>query len=748
MTPKRKSAQKSANTKTKKLTTQVDDPQPVFPVVPVAVLIDGLEALHESEERTSLFQGILRSVSDGILAVNRENQVLFSNDRFAQMWMIPQAIMASKDDTRLLQYVLDQLTDPQVFLQKVQDLYHSNEKSFDTLYFKDGRVFERLSRPMLERTEVSGRVWSFRDVSLRRQIEKELADSEAELRALFASMHDAVLVIDRQGVYRKIAPTNPGLLVKPPDVLLGMNLRDIFPAEKAVLFGRIVQQVLDTKKTAQIEYELIIAGRTTWFQTTISALDEDSTLWVAHDITNRKQAEEALRTAEANYHSIFENATVGIYQSTPQGRFRSVNPVMARIFGFDSPEEMLSSITSIERQYYVDPADRHKFQRLMMEEGRAPEFTSLNLRKDGSHIWIQEDARAVKDANGNILYYEGFVSDITERKQAQEALQRAEQRYRGLFEDAPAMYVITRDVEGSPVVADCNELFSRTLEFSRDELLERPVTDFYSPASRLQLLEGGGYRRALAGEFMIEERELLTRAGRVVPVMVRAVPELDAAGRVLGTRAMFVDISERKRAEEELHRIKNELETLNLELQQSLERETLLACTDGLTGLYNHRHFFELAAREFHAAVRYQSPLTFMMFDVDDFKRVNDIFGHAAGDKLMVEMAQIAAAQVRASDMVARYGGDEFIAMLPHASAQQTLPIAERIQAGVKAIGLQTGNEALTVTLSIGIAEMRHEPVDKDVERVIQRADKALYTAKQSGRNRTVIFEEDEKGAT
>ena len=203
------------------------------------------------------------------------------------------------------------------------------------------------------------------------------------------------------------------------------------------------------------------------------------------------------------------------------------------------------------------------------------------------------------------------------------------------------------------------------------------------------------------------------------------------------------EVAERTRVEVELRRAKAELETINLEFQQSLAREELLARTDGLTGLCNRRYFFELAAREFHSAVRYQHPLTFIMFDLDDFKKINDTHGHSIGDKLLAMVAQAATVRVRASDVVARYGGDEFIIMLPHASAQEAFPVAKRILASVAALRmdvLQDDKEPSVVTFSIGIAEIRQEPVDENFEHIIQRADQAMYKAKQGGRNRIVIF--------
>ena len=141
----------------------------------------GEEALRESE---SSLQGILRSTADGILAVSKENKTLFANERFIEMWRIPEAVLASRDDSVILQYVLDQLIDPQAFLKKVQELYKSDEESFDTLYFKDGRVFERVSRPLMREAELRGRVWSFRDISERKQAEEKIQQQLEHLTAL------------------------------------------------------------------------------------------------------------------------------------------------------------------------------------------------------------------------------------------------------------------------------------------------------------------------------------------------------------------------------------------------------------------------------------------------------------------------------------------------------------------------------------------------------------------------------------
>ncbi|NOH04864.1 MAG: PAS domain S-box protein [Chloroflexi bacterium] len=133
------------------------------------------------------------------------------------------------------------------------------------------------------------------DITARKQAEERLAASEAELRALFAAMRDVVLMIDRDGIYRKIAPTDPGFLYRPPDELLGKSLRDVFPPADAEKFLGVMRRVLETKQVEQVEYELPIGGRSVWFSASITPMTGDMTVWVARDITERKQAEERIQ---------------------------------------------------------------------------------------------------------------------------------------------------------------------------------------------------------------------------------------------------------------------------------------------------------------------------------------------------------------------------------------------------------------------------------------------------------------------
>ncbi len=143
------------------------------------------------------------------------------------------------------------------------------------------------------------------------------------------------------------------------------------------------------------------------------------------EFKGRKELEYAyqkLEAAEAKYRSIFENAGEGIFQSSPEGCYITANPALAKIYGYDLPEEVTTYFTDIEHQLYVEPDRRAEFIKLMRENGAVSNFESQIYRKDGSIVWICENAREVRDRNGNLLYYEGLIEDITKRKRAEESL--------------------------------------------------------------------------------------------------------------------------------------------------------------------------------------------------------------------------------------------------------------------------------------------------------------------------------------
>jgi PAS domain S-box-containing protein len=165
------------------------------------------------------------------------------------------------------------------------------------------------------------------------------------------------------------------------------------------------------------------------------------------DITERKRAEDALWQAEQKYRSIFENAVEGIYQTTPQGQFITVNPSFASSFGYESPEEMIATLNDLDHQFYVDRDRRKRFTHLLDTQGALRAFESQAYRKDGSIVWISENARTIHDDSGRILHYEGTTVDITERKRAETQLEQSLSMLRATLEST-ADGILVVDAQG------------------------------------------------------------------------------------------------------------------------------------------------------------------------------------------------------------------------------------------------------------------------------------------------------------
>ncbi|HEU5088886.1 MAG TPA: sensor domain-containing diguanylate cyclase, partial [Roseiflexaceae bacterium] len=164
-----------------------------------------------------------------------------------------------------------------------------------------------------------------------------------------------------------------------------------------------------------------------------------------------------------------------------------------------------------------------------------------------------------------------------------------------------------------------------------------------------------------------------------------------------------------------------------------------LAITDALTGVYNRRHFLDLAHTELARANRSPAPLAMLMLDIDQFKRINDTYGHAVGDRALQSMVHCCRATLRTIDVLGRYGGEEFAVLLSGADEQQALMVAERLRQQIAEVPIPLGDREISITVSIGVA-VRAEHSTLSLQTLLDYADKALYQAKSAGRNRVRLW--------
>jgi len=260
------------------------------------------------------------------------------------------------------------------------------------------------------------------------------------------------------------------------------------------------------------------------------------------DITERKQVEVALRQAEEKYRSIFESAVVGIYQTTPEGHYLMANPTLARTFGYESPEALLQAVNDLNRQFYVEPGRRAEFIRRIEEQDGVSDFESQVYRQDGSVMWISENARAIRDASGRLVGFEGTTVDITDRKKAE----KSQARLAAAIE-ATSDFVAIADLDGRPLYL--NKTGKEMLGIGEDEDISSIEISAAHPKWAGELVLNEGIPTALRDGIWRGETALLTRDGREVPVLQVIVAPRSADGTVEFHATIMRDITERKQAE-------------------------------------------------------------------------------------------------------------------------------------------------------------------------------------------------------
>ena len=366
-------------------------------------------------------------------------------------------------------------------------------------------------------------------------------------------------------------------------------------------------------------------------------------------------------------------------------------------------------------------------------------MTGLEYRvrkQDGSWSWQASNVGPIFDDEGRVSAVIGVGRDINLRKQAEEKLHLSEARYRLLSDNArDVIWTIAPD--GS--ITYVSPSVEQTRGYTPQEAMCQPLEQTLTPDSialnlayfreMLADVAAGRQPKAFRGQM-----EYLCKDGSSYWCDVIAAPILAEDGSLVELLGVSRDISEHKRYENELKRAKQATEALNQALQAANERLSRMATTDALTGLWNRRHFEETLEHERVKADRYQQPLSLLIFDIDHFKRINDTHGHLAGDQVLVQLSGLARQQIRDSDLLARWGGEEFILLMPNTGAREAMAVAEKLRATCSSHPVSSALG--TVTASFGVATYRS---DEPKDQWISRADNALYAAKQAGRNRVEL---------
>ncbi len=435
----------------------------------------------------------------------------------------------------------------------------------------------------------------------------------------------------------------------------------------------------------------------------------------------RELDEDRLRSSELRYRGLFENVVDGVYIASRDGDIIAANPALVEMLGFESAEELKAAGRTT--MLYVNPVDRERVFTRLEAQGYVKNFEYRLRRKDGREIVVLENARAVCDDDGKIVAHEGTITDITERKHAEtrifEEKERAEVTLQSIGDG-----VITTDADGNidyinPVAQDLTGWDMRSAR-------GRPATEIMTIINEhtRATIENPVVRCLKEGRVITLDNNaiLITRNGDEVAIQDSAAPIRDRIGNIIGSVMVFHDVSKETRLFRQL---------------------SYQASHDVLTNLINRREFENRLVSALDV-LRVDADIchALLYLDLDQFKVVNDTFGHAAGDALLKQLSEIVHTKIRSTDVLARLGGDEFGILLERCNEKRALEVAESIRDAIEGYRFEWQDSFTTIRCSIGVVMVSNE--NADVASLMSSADVACYSAKDMGRNQVHLYRDSD----
>ncbi len=418
-------------------------------------------------------------------------------------------------------------------------------------------------------------------------------------------------------------------------------------------------------------------------------LDKSYGLCIVRDITKRKRTAEALRQSEEKFRALVESTSDWIWEVDQNGRYTYVSPRVETLLGY-TPEEVLGKLPFD----LMPPKEGQRVAEIFGEiiKNRQPLIAqeNTNLHKNGRLVVLESSGIPFFDSNGEFAGYRGIDRDITERKQAQEEILRL-----ASFPKLHPSPVIELDSAGeiSYLNPAAESLFPKLSALGQSHPL------LQSTLEQIDALRQGKEQGEIVDEVKIDEATYELHISYVHDVKL--------------IRIYVMDITQRKRDEEAIY---------------------LLATTDSLTGIANRREFTAILVREMDQAKRYGTPMALAMYDLDYFKRVNDTFGHDVGDYVLQAVTGVVKDNIRVTDILARWGGEEFMVLMPQSDIESARNTTEKLRLAIAGHNFKKVNK---LTVSFGVTAFESQD---DLKSLLKRVDDALYQAKKQGRNRVEIL--------
>jgi len=519
------------------------------------------------------------------------------------------------------------------------------------------------------------------------------------------------------------------------DTVIGRNLLEFFP--DAITSGRDqkYRDVIKSGKPFNLDNLKIMHGDLEIYVTLKAFKVGDGMGLIATDITAGKQAADALLKEKEYFRSFVESLSDWAWELDTKGIHTYSNSAVKAILGYEIDEVVSQSLTKLWARD-TDPAqsDRHlKF--LLSSRSGWKNFVGKFKHKDGSHVYTESTAIPILDDNNQLVGFRGLDRDITKRKKVEETLRQSAEKIEKLH-DSVLRFAGCGDFDEVylETINSAEQLFQMSfsvLALSDGDRFEiKAISSGQSIQSlNFELLNSAIARKSLKVQrtILINERSV-AEPGEAVQEPFRSMISTPIAD--VGIYQAF-STSDNAFSDTDI-RILNLLightvEAINrIKLQNNLERQ---ATHDPLTGVYNRYYLSQFVQRELKRAQRSRNKIGFVMVDIDRFKEINDKFGHQMGDKILKAVAETLTKSVRETDIIVRYGGDEFLLILPETQSSQ-YQVVSRIESNIDIFN--SGNDLLNFPLTLSIGSAYWDPEDdQSVEDIQNLADKRMYDVKK-----------------
>ena len=564
------------------------DGSPVYQEITLSLLDDGKlictnrditerkEREQELRRTNTVLRTIVKTLPMGVLVEDAERDVLVANDLLGETLGMPidGDELAGRDCAATAEELKDLFADPAEFIDGITERIERREPlQNEELTLKDGRVIERDYVPYTL-PEGDAHLWLYRDVTERKQQQRELNRSRQFLQDVQQVAHIGGWELDIHS--ESLRWSDEMYRIHGSTLDADVTIEDAFgfyhPEDRDT-----IREAFDRLTAEGTPYDLELRIVTAdddvrWVNTIGEPVYEDGEIVAAQgtfqDITERKERERELRMVRERFERFAANVQDAFFLlPTDYSETEYANPAVEAVYGI-TREEAYDDPMAWLRHVHPDDTD----ELLTHIETQQKEATDWPLEQEfriehphrGTR-WVQARLDVIADENGDPSRLTGVTTDITERirheRQLEEKTEQLEQlatkyesQYRTLFEEAPVMTVLTRSEDGRPIIEDCNSQFVETLGYDADAIIDSELPEFYT-AESAERLQSQGYSQALDGEFTTEKRDLMAVDGEVTEAILRAVPRRTADGEIIGTVAMYIDITEResvKRANERL----------------------------------------------------------------------------------------------------------------------------------------------------------------------------------------------------